>query len=48
MVQRDQALAAGDIALFQALTLRIAQLPLGGVKALSQRDIDRYVKTEKG
>lgn len=42
MTRRDAALAAGDIATFQALTLQIAKLPLKGVPELTQRDIDRY------
>ena len=43
MAARDAALAGGDIATFQALTAKIAALPLVGVKPLTQRDIDRYV-----
>lgn len=42
MTRRDAALAAGDIATFQALTLQIAQLPLKGVTPLTKRDIARY------
>ena len=45
MARRDAALAAGDIATFQALTRQIADLPLNGVKPLTQRDIDRYTGT---
>ena len=43
MAQRDAALKAGDIAAFQALTVKIAALPLKGVPALTPRDIAKYV-----
>jgi hypothetical protein len=47
MTRRDAALKAGDIALFQSLTVQIAALPLAGVPALTQKDIDRYVAGKK-
>jgi hypothetical protein len=47
MTRRDAALKAGDIALFQSLTTQIAALPLAGVPALTQKDIDRYVAGKK-
>lgn len=42
MTERDSALAAGDFARFNELTKQIAALPLKGVPALTQQDIDRY------
>jgi hypothetical protein len=42
MTRRDAALAAGDIATYQALTAEIAKLPLPGVKPLTPQDIDRW------
>jgi len=42
MTRRDAALAAGDIATFQALTAQIAQLPMKGVEELTPKDIARY------
>ena len=42
MTRRDAALAAGDHATFQALTLELTRLPMQGVPALTQKDIDRY------
>lgn len=46
MIERDAALARGDIATFQALTIKIAQLPLDGVRPLTKRDIERYAKRD--
>ncbi len=46
MTRRDQALKAGDIALFQALTLQIATLPLQGMTPLTQKDIDKYASVK--
>jgi hypothetical protein len=43
MTQRDAALARGDYAEFQALTVKIAALPLKGVRPLTERDITKYV-----
>lgn len=43
MAERDAALAAGDVARFQELTKRIAELPLPGVKPLTRRDIERFI-----
>lgn len=42
MAQRDAALAAGDIAQFQALTTQIAALPMPGVPELTAKDIARW------
>jgi hypothetical protein len=42
MAERDKALAAGDVKRFQELTTEIAKLPMPGVAALTQKDIDRY------
>lgn len=47
MTRRNAALKAGDIATFQRLTADIAALPLKGVPALTQKDIDRYVAGKK-
>ena len=44
MTRRDAALKAGDIATFHALTRQIADLPMRGVPALTQKDKDRYGK----
>jgi hypothetical protein len=44
MTRRDAALKAGDIEQFHALTREIAQLPMKGVKPLTQQDIDRWNK----
>jgi hypothetical protein len=44
MLQRDAALASGDLVTFQRLTTALAKLPMKGVKPLTQRDIDRYAK----
>lgn len=43
MAERDKALAAGDIARFQALTKQIAALPMKGIAPLTKTDIMRYV-----
>lgn len=43
IAERNAALAAGDIARFQAITLQIALMPMTGVRPLTQRDIDKYV-----
>ena len=42
MDQRQAALAAGDIATFQALTTQIAALPLKGVAPLTAKDIAKW------
>ena len=42
MTQRDMALSAGDIAVFQRLTRQIADLPMKGIKALTAKDIAKY------
>lgn len=47
MARRDAALKAGDIATFQRLTAEIAALPMQGVPALTDKDIDRYVAGTK-
>lgn len=44
MAERDAALAAGDIARFQALTTEIARLPMNGVPELTPKDIERWNK----
>jgi len=44
MTRRDAALAAGDIAQFQALTTQIAGLPMPGVAPLTAKDIERWNK----
>jgi hypothetical protein len=46
MAQRDAALKAGDMATFQALTVKIAALPMKGVKPLTARDIAKYAKRQ--
>lgn len=43
MAQRDAALAAGNIALYQSLTVQIAALPMKGVAAPTAKSIARYV-----
>ena len=43
MGERDTAIAQRDWATMQALTTRIAALPLRGVRQLSQRDIAKYI-----
>lgn len=47
MAQRDAALAAGDIARFQALTTELARLPMKGVPALTAKDIQRYAHRKR-
>ena len=44
MAERQDAVVAGDWARMNALTKRIADLPMPGVPALTQRDIDKYRK----
>lgn len=43
MVRRDAALAARNIALYQALTVEIAKLPMRGIPAPTPKSIARYV-----
>jgi len=44
MTARDVALKAGDIKLFQELTMRIAELPMKGVAPLTAKDVTKYAK----
>ncbi len=44
MKQRDAALAARNISLFQSLTTEIAKLPMKGIAPLRQSDIDKWNK----
>ena len=44
MAERDAALRARDYPRYQELTRRIAHLPLAGVRPLSPKDIDRYIR----
>ena len=46
MTQRDAALAAGNIALYQSLTVQIAALPMKGVPAPTAKSIARYLKAK--
>ena len=46
MTERDKALAAGDIKMFQELTTRLAALPMKGVPPLTAASIKRW--NEKG
>lgn len=43
MAERDKAVAAKDWCRMNALTRQIAELPLAGMPALTDRDIARYV-----
>jgi hypothetical protein len=47
MAERDKALATGDIAKFQELTVRIAALPMKGIPDLTARDIQKYVSRKR-
>jgi hypothetical protein len=42
MTERDKALAAGNLAKFHALTRQIADLPMAGIKPLTEKDKARY------
>ena len=42
--RRSLALAAGDIATFQRLTVEMAALPMQGVPKLTAKDITRYTR----
>lgn len=44
MTERDAALAAGDMARFQALTTELSKLPMKGVPELTPSDITRWNK----
>jgi hypothetical protein len=43
MILRDKALAAGDIAAFQSLTIQIAKLSMKNGPKLTAKDITKYV-----
>lgn len=47
MDARQRALAAGDLATFQQLTIQIAALPLPGLPALTPADIARYLQATR-
>ena len=47
MAERDKAVAAGDWQRMNELTKQIADLPMAGIKPLTQADIDRYVSDKK-
>lgn len=44
MTERDAALKARDLPKFQALTRQIADLPMKGIRPLTEKDMARYAR----